>query len=251
MNGRLAIAALWLLLASLYIATAVEGTPVVEAKCDPGRPHQENPDPGTGGNYFDGWFRNSSAWVTGVIADIYNYSPWVEPINGFISASLATVMLAESAPNGDDYAQVGWVEYPYGYRRTFVQYTIWENGFQYTRHREDWTPQPVGTWSTYEVRLNLNNSKYEFWVNSALKYSAGATFLPRSGQTFGELTTAANQMAGGYNGYEWFLNNKMQVAGVWSALKGNQVTDEPSWFGWERGDLTGYMLKIWDKACPQ
>lgn len=103
------------------------------AKCQPNRAND-------GVSYFDGWY-NYAYEADGVYSTILNYSPWVQPNSEVSAWSMLTV-----APGmGTGYAQVGWWEFAYGERHTFVQWTLIGGGFQ----TKFWSPQPTGSYTTY------------------------------------------------------------------------------------------------------
>jgi hypothetical protein len=68
-----------------------------------------------------------------------------------------------------------------------------------------------------------------------------------------EMTTAADQLAGGYTGssdYMWFQNSTITSNNVVYPFTGTLANNATNWFAGLTGDLSGYSLKVWDKSCP-
>jgi hypothetical protein len=232
-NGRLTIAALGLLLASLYIATSAEGIPVVEAKCWPNRPDIQDPD-----NYHVGWYRNSSnPRPGGVYSLILNYSPWIQP-GRFASA---WTMLADSS----HWAQVGWWEYAYDDRRTFVQWGStggWDMVW--------FSAQPTGNWTYYTVLYDPIGQVFTYQVAGQSIYQSWAYFLPVSAQIYGETNSLANQMPGGYNVHEIFWDSNVYLNG-WVPFRGVPYIEQgnSAYFSLLQNPSYPKVIEIWDKYC--
>lgn len=207
------------------------------AKCEPYRANDNK-------SWFDGWYRNSGrANVGGIEAGILNYSPWVYPNDGSGVGVSAWTMLTGSG-SGLRWAQIGWVEYPYGVRHTFVQWTN-SAGNNWTTHF--YTAQPVGATTTYTVLYNNTPGDFTFEAGS-INDTEQATFTPSGSQNFGEIATLASQMPGGYNYFEEFTNAHIYVTGIgWEPYSGTTDNYSSTYFGnYQSGsEVDG----IWDQSC--
>lgn len=240
---------------ALLFAIGLSVTPLfvsaqrTEAACIPlGRPNVY-------GNFFDGWYRNASL-VTGVQSYIYSYSPYV-----YGASTVAWVMLAPYVGSGaQDRAQVGWLQHTNGVRKTFIQFTYYEAGTGTFKVKtlEDWAPQTIGLYASYQVEYNTSTGYTEFWYQGQKIYQTPASFTPQSAQTSAEVLNQKSQMPGGYGSssdYEWFIYNYYQTSygGPWTGLGGTQVTSFPSWYNFNFGDANNPHQSIYvsDKACAQ
>jgi hypothetical protein len=228
-------------IATLALALSVAGavgmaTPAV-AKCNPSRSNDKN-------HWFDGWYRNTGATnVGGIYAGILNYSPWVYPYDGSNVGVSAWTMLTGSG-SGERWAQIGWVEYPYGVRYTFVQWTN-SAGSGVTTHL--YSPQPVGSTTTYTTLYGNTAGDFTFEAGS-IKDLEQATFTPTGAQNFGETATLASQMPGGYNYFEEFTGAHMWINGSgWVAFNGTIDNYSSTYFGnYQSGSQVD---GIWDRTC--
>jgi hypothetical protein len=232
-------AAAILVLASLSVGMLVPGS--VLAKCDPNRPNIQQ-------HYFDGWSNTENqSNVGGIYSSILNYSPWVYPYDGSSVGVSAWVML--TAPGGSGishYAQIGWVEYPYGSRGTFDQWTsrdgksitgnVWYGGY------------PVGQHTFYTMLYNNPPGYFSFEANGTLYDQPAATFTPTGVQNYGEIATEASQMPGGYNSPEDFAATNWWINGRgWIALNGAPNSYNYNYWGNSKSSSTD--LTSWDWAC--
>jgi hypothetical protein len=88
-----------------------------------------------------GWTQsNGGARVGGAYANFLNYSPWVSVDGG--SVSTWTMLIA-----GNEFSQVGWVEYPYSARYDF--YEVYDNA--HGNVEVNLTPEPINHTTNYDV----------------------------------------------------------------------------------------------------
>jgi hypothetical protein len=219
-------------LASTVLATVFVtflSTAPVAAKCYPARSND-------GITYFDGWERDTvGVTVGGIYAAILNYSPWVYSGN----LSTAWTMLAYL---GDNWAQIGWIEYAGGVRYTVIQWTIGPNNAR-TKYLG---PQSVGSTSTYTVLYNNTPGDFTFQVNGSTVDLETASFGPTKGENYGEIHTRADQMAGATQAHENFSNAHIYING-WQAFSGAGYSDDTSIFKYSV--LSTTQTQIWDVAC--
>ena len=226
----------WTLLVTFGLGSVVALVPItatsVFAKCNPKSATRTD----DGHHYWDGWVRGPGTTVGGVGSDILNYSPWVN--SGFTMSW--TMVLYNSL-----YAQVGWIEQPFGTRSTFTEYTTSDGVW----HRKYFNPQPTGLVSRYTTLYGNKPGLFSFWVNGSDIDDETAQFTPNLGKNQGEVSTYANQMAGGYNAHETFRNTQIYYSGAWHSFSGGGHTDAAP-FHYSTGDGGVYALDIWDEACP-
>ncbi len=196
-----------------------------------------NPTPPRGnssGNWFDGWQRTSGSTVGGVYSDIYNYVPYVYP-----GASNAGVSAWTMLANGQNWAQVGWTQYPQS-RWTFIQWTIGVGNIV----QDDWYPQPTGQYTYYTTLYN--GADFVFEVAGSVIDSVVQTFTPNEAENFGELATTADQMPGGTTDPEVFKSTEWYVNGGWQPLAGAEYQNPPE-FGYS--PISNTQIDIWDPKC--
>jgi hypothetical protein len=201
----------------------------VAAKCNPGRGDNHV-------NGFAGWYRVPGGTVGGVLADIYDYSPWV---NNGVGVSAWTML-----NNGGQYAQIGWVEYLYNYRVTFVQFT---HDGTYTEN--EYFGSAAGQTHRYTTLYNNIPGDFSFLYSGSLMEHDHATFVPNEAEMHGENQTAANQMPGAVQLHETFRNAQIWFNGAWNSYAGSR-TIQP--FGTPYYNVTSSSATsadIWDSAC--
>jgi hypothetical protein len=145
--------------------------------------------------------------------------------------------------NDDRYwAQVGWWEFAYDDRRTFVQWTDGPDSANTL-----WFPaQTVGTLTEYRVVYNpIPSLTFDFYVNQSVVATQWATFTPTQGQVYGEISSLANQMPGSVGQHELFGGNYVMYGNNWSAFNG--VHAPGGQFGYYFG--TTSLFEIWDPKC--
>ncbi len=198
----------------------------------------------------------------GLYANIRTYSPFVAgPNQGASSTDSVSewVMLDSGDPQSTQWAQIGWLEFPYGVRNTFIQYADGSNNL----HTDYFAPSAINSTQTYGV-LYQPGAEYPFTIseNGSNLVSFSVSWAPTSADIFAELHTQASQVPGGT------ADPSGQVA---------QVTNAHVWptagsGGW--GNFNGYTLytslpsgpmgfigiapngvggqnswRTWDKAC--
>lgn len=145
------------------------------------------------GSYRRAWDVGAS-YIGGTYAQLWNYSPWVYPINSSASSVSAWVMVWNNN-NAMKYAQVGWVEFPNGSRHTFRaarNQTVQEDA-DYT-----WAPQPSGSFTFYTVQYNDPSPGWVSYYIAGVKQAQTYTPInPNEGKLAGETHTIADQMPGG------------------------------------------------------
>lgn len=198
-------------------------------KCQPGRSNN-------GATYFAGWTRNNAGAPGGVYSNILNYSPWVQPNSVVVGWSMLNRGTTQ-------WAQVGWLEYAGGTRKTFVQWTT-SPGVTQTKY---FNPQPTGQSTYYTVLYNNTPGKFTFQVNNSTITTETATFSPDSAQISGETKTLASQMPGGVYSGEVFGDSHIYL-GSWSNFSGSNFVTNTTYHG--IGGSGGLQRNTWDWACP-
>lgn len=245
----------WRILAATGICVASLGIAApANAWCDP---HSVDPGRVTTNNvYFDGWQVNGgSNTVGGVYSNIWNYDPYVDPATDY---TYAWVMLTQHHSPGVDVplAQVGWVKWSSGLRKTMVM--IHSVGGPYSEAFTD-TPKPINTYTYYQVLYNNTPGYVTFWVAGTKVFSWPNWFVPNEAQVYGETHSFRSQMPGGYQSslyYEDFFNSNYWL-GTWRPFAPNAqiFADDKNGvtipnFG-HTNPTTGANLSIWDRACAQ
>lgn len=202
-------------------------------KCPPPRPQGVVC---SGGSCFDGAYDQVlHATVGGIYARVRNYSPWVETGPGSYSVSAWVALQDCTKPgsggcNGEELAQIGWRERPYGQRDTLV-----ESNFPGPALVSDCNPQAVGStvgtgtltcnsvptpaqpelYTYYTVLYGYEPGRFTFYVNGQKVASGPAKFVPHQADVIGETKLASDQMPGDANDPEIFEDIHVFVNGAW------------------------------------
>ena len=202
-------------------------------KCPPPRPQGVVCN---GGSCFDGAYDQVlHATVGGIYARVRNYSPWVETGPGSYSVSAWVALQDCTKPgsggcNGEELAQIGWRERPYGQRDTLV-----ESNFPGPALVSDCNPQAVGStvgtgtltcnsvpipaqpepYTYYTVLYGYEPGRFTFYVNGQKVASGPAKFVPHQADVIGETKLASDQMPGDANDPEIFEDIHVFVNGAW------------------------------------
>jgi hypothetical protein len=220
----------------LTLASLLWNAGTAEAKCWPNRPND-------GQGYHAGWYSRPGTTVRGMeVGLMLNYDPWVQP------GSRVTAWPMLTRPDYANWAQIGWREFAYDERYTFVQYTYL--GVAYTFH---YAPEPEGQFSRYtnlfDPGVYPNPPTWTFQVNGVTKKTISSLqWTPTEGQVSGELHTLASQMPGGTNAHQIFWGMKMYYSGAWRDFNGAPVAMNGQYFGRTPTNPTT-VGEIWDKAC--
>lgn len=198
------------------------------AKCQPNRTDN-------GVTYFDGWY-NDAAEVDGVYSTILNYSPWVQPSSTVAAWSMLT------QAGGGEYAQVGWLEFAYGTRYTFAQWTVGSGGYQ----TKFWSPESTGSYTTYVVDWTHSADTFTFQLNGNSIDTEVSDFFPQEAQVMGEIQTLADQMPGGGNDSEDFSNTAWYVGG-WGWFNGSPYDSNGGYFNFAKYSVSDFQIN--DQAC--
>jgi hypothetical protein len=189
---------------------------------------------------------NRSVNNGGVYAQIENYSPWVDP------GHVPTV--AYSAVGGSinpTWAQVGWLEGPYGDRHTFLQ--VRSGLFTVVERLYDDAPYPEGSYIYYTVLYNNTPGKFTFQVNGSWfpysGYSVTASWSPVYGEIAGETQSRRSQMPGNVSDSMGIYDGHISISGVWQNFNGSQILTDSSIHAAD-GPYYGTTVWVWDKRCP-
>lgn len=210
---------------------------LAQAKCNPGRADNYETD------YMAGWIRSDPHLQT-ISTEILNYSPWVnvDPNTGFHTpVVLASAMLQGPAlAGGEQYAQAGWMEYPYGYRYTFDEWG--DPGATYGYHRDFFPAKPVGQYDYYSVDAP-GHGNFNFAVDGTIFNSVPQLFAQNLGVIFGEIHTAASQMPS-----DDFVNAFVNTGGYIDFFNGSAFSSlaPPFW----SVVYSPTEAQISDAACP-
>lgn len=219
-----------ILLVAVCLAIAVVVSPTSAstalAKCDPGRTDD-------GQSYWDGWYRYATA--TGVKSDISNYDPWVHYSDDIV---FQWTMLA----SGSLYAQIGPIEYPFGYRYMATEYTTSDGAW----HRKLYTAQAVDSVHTYTTLFG--GGVFTFQLDGVTGSTVPAQFTPDNAQNYGETHTLDDQMPGATGKHETFRNTQIQYSGAWHAFTGSGSVNTGT-AHYSSPDGGQQALDIWDGAC--
>jgi hypothetical protein len=208
---------------------------------------------------FDGWQRNVGG-LGGNVANIRAYTPWVYPLGTGDRGTFVWTMLA----NGGYFAQVGWVEYPYELRYTFVE--IYD---QTGDHFLEFAPEAIDSNSSYGTLYLNRPGQFSFNINGNLIYWFNANFTPTRALTYGETHDLGSQMPGkvsdrtviDYN-FVW-IGQPGTSNGSWrdinesingqSQASAGSLANPPATF-YNFGTNTPYdprhHIDIWDPDCP-
>ncbi len=205
------------------------------------------------GNRYAAWSGDTSGLGGGMYAQIFDYSPWVQPNR---VETTAWVML-QKANDPHIYAQVGWMEKAYGQRYTFTQVGWW-TGSQYTWSTQLFNALPLGNSYYYTVNYNPYASQFPFTYYANNQYLGHDGWVIPDGQltmgeVSGEIHTLSSQMPGGYAGPSETFNDihywwPRGSGGSWKTFNPTQggtpsFTNRANYNG-------GSMVAINDKACP-
>jgi len=200
---------------------ATSATPAL-AKCQPYSNDHSRIDDGV--YYYDGGLQTGT--YGGIYANVYNYSPWVQPS----STTSAWTMLAEQS---DFYAQVGWIECAGGGRYTFSQHTITP---VVIGGKDNLAPQPVGVFTYYGTLWSPNTKVFTFQVNgSTVDQSPALSWTPGNAQANVEIHTLASQMSGAVANDENFWDVHVYNNG-WVYWSGTLYNRYPNYFGNRQDD---------------
>ena len=204
------------------------------AQCNPNRPNDAI-------DYYDGWQRGLGSDIGGIYSQIFNYSPYVST-SGF---STQYVKLKASSLSNLE-ASLGWRQYDTA-RLTWGQYRL-----SSTSSLAFFTApaQPLYTWTYYTVWYDRKYpGKLTFQVNgSTIATRTNVQWVPRYSDAFGQITTQANQMPGGYADLSEFWDTHLWFNGSFKAYQGSQYSSDWNKFG-NVLDGGSYNLSIWDFAC--
>lgn len=157
--------------------------------CDPGRVANSS------GWSYGGGLTNSGSSYGGVEGFIENYSPYVPSGSGNEAAQW--VMLTNKN-NGDQYAQIGWIEYPNSIRHTIVQFS-WGPGGDYWTNK--FAPYAINSAIQYKVLYNpacTSGECFTFYADGTYKTYSGYNWTPTNWRAFSETHNVATQFPGGY-----------------------------------------------------
>ncbi len=212
---------------------------------------------------FDGADSKFSTTVGGIYARVRNYSPWVDPESGGVSAWVAL----EKIGNSNELAQIGWREQPHSLRDTLVEYLL-PNDFS------DCNPQAVGNpaavnkltcssvpvppqpelYSYYTVLYGYEPGKFTFFVNGRRVASGPAKFVPNRADVIGETHSFSDQIPGDANDPQVFEDINVYVNGAWQPFTPTRYSEKTIYNGMNYGGYLalpappgrGTCLGIWD-----
>jgi hypothetical protein len=227
--------------------------------CNPGRANNyrtfywagadsENPDNGTLG---------------GVYATIVNYSPFVAGTNQGAPSTDAVsewVMLYNSG-NADDYAQIGWVEFPGGTRDTLTQTSDGSN-----LATKFFAPYTISSQQSYAALYQPGNADpYVLSVDGVDWITTNLSWTPDSAQINTEDMTQASQIPGGtadppgqvatVSGAHVWPNAGQGGWENFDGFTGGSTSLSPpvppSWMGIAPEGTNINTWRTWDKACTE
>lgn len=211
-------------------------------------------------NRWAGWQVNGDGeTIGGVYARIFNYAPYVDP--GHRGDFVYTwTMLTVDHPLGTDapYVQIGWVQFANGERHTMEQ---WKKVGEPPQTRFVDPPQPVNTYSYYDVLFNYRPGAFSFMVGGKdLHDDLRAWFTPTQAQIYAETLSLASQMPGGGDpsSHEDLLDSSYYMHGAWRSFMPGAVIhvndlrgrDDSRYFG-HTDPVSGGDLSVWDRACAR
>jgi hypothetical protein len=191
---------------------------------------------------FDGWGRMANG-IGGIYSTIKNYSPWVQP-----GSSVSAWTMLDFRSSVQHYAQVGWLEYAYSNRVTFVEWTYDNRGGW---SRVEFRPQPIDA-ATYYTTLygNWAPGVFSYQINGGTIWHGSADFVPNEGQEYGETHSGADQMPGGTQNPEDFNHTNIWVPGSgWIAGDFYTFNSNSNWYNIAKYSPT--HLQIGDKVCTR
>lgn len=214
-------------IAGVLTPTAAEG------KCVPNRSPYSS-------LYIDGAYSYGGA-PTGIQSFMFNYSPYV--YSGYTSSAVVSLQYGLSR---QFVAMLGWVEYSNGTRYTMAQYTVPGGGLATMTA----PPQPVGTFTTYEIQYVAAPYRFLFTVNGSNPFGpvSSVNWYPNGAQTIGQINNFASQMPGGnnYPPNETFLYNDIEYGTTWQPFYGTAINSNSSYFG---NGVNNSTFWIWDLSC--
>jgi hypothetical protein len=233
--------------------------------CNPGRPDNSTTYYWIGGTSQNTKIINGTP-IGGVYANIRTYSPFVAgPNQGAPSGDSVSewVMLDAGTPgSSDQWAQIGWLEFPGGVRNTFIQTADGSNNI----HTDYYSPSPINSTQTYGV-LYQPGAQDPFVIaeNGVNLVEVHLSWAPDSADINAELHTEASQVPGGTadpsgqvaqvtNAHVW----PTAGSGSWGNFDGYTLyaslpTTAPEYFiGIAPFGTTGNnSWRTWDKACTK
>ncbi|MGH2608235.1 MAG: hypothetical protein ACRDHF_04025 [Tepidiformaceae bacterium] len=184
--------------------------------------------------------------VTGVYANLYNYSPYVHYFNTYNSSVSAWVMIRNSN-SSFKYAQVGWIEFPGGLRKTFKE----------SRNDGPWAfyldrdPEPTNVFRYYTVLYNNAGTGYVSYQVAGSTVTEWTEYLPinpNRGEIAGETHTSADQMPGSWGGTKMYFGNAhVYISGSWQNFDGYGINANSTWYSLYGISTTD--MQIWDNYC--
>ncbi len=211
--------------------------------CMPCRPNR-SPDPQPTARGI-GWYRSVGSRVGGAYSNILNYSgygPWVS-YGSPHGASAAWVML--DTVDGQDFAQVGWLAFPFGRRYNFIQYTD-APGVVHPYILFD-NADPPGT-STYYTMLYADAGPpvFTFEAHGNVLQTLPAYFQPTAAQNAGETQNLADQMPGGSFVTETLDDGHIWING-WESFAGSDSNVYAQYYS--MSGTSALRRDIWDSLC--
>jgi hypothetical protein len=198
----------------------------------------------------------------GVYANIRTYSPFVAgPNQGAPSNDSVSewVMLDSGDPQTtDQWAQIGWLEFPGGVRNTFDQYADGSNDI----HTDFYSPLAINSTQSYGV-LYQPGGQFTISENGVNLVLPTLSWAPSSADIMAELHTQASQVPGGTadpSGQVAMVSNAhvwpQAGSGGWENFDGETLyayvptNVKPSFIGLAPLGTNGNTSwRTWDKAC--
>lgn len=227
-----------MVLALAMFASAILGQPNAAAatKCDPGGSSDNN-------HRWAGMRR--SATNGGVYAQLENYSPWVDP------GHVPTVAYVSVAGSTDpSWAQVGWLEGPYGDRHTFLQ--VQTGLFSNTSRLYSDPPYPEGSYIYYAVLYGNTPGKFTFQVDGYWFPYQGfevSGWTPNGGEIAAETQSRRSQMPGNVSDSMGMFDAHIFINGSWQTFNGTKFLTDSALHAAD-GPYYGTSIWVWDKRCP-
>ena len=225
-------------------------------------------NPGRSSNYLT-WYwsgnddTNYPSSYGGIYGNIFEYSPYVYDSSNSADGEDYTsqwIML----DNGNDWAQVGWFEYPGNERYTWVEFndpghSSWDN----------WFPS-YSINSTIKFQITYqptcpSDTCFSFFANNTSPQLTGSKYnwTPTDAQSNAETHDQASQIPGGYDDLPNSGASNLHVyypagsSGSWYTMSGETATSwsggsgsAPSWVNVSDPGTTQTWYYDWDSACP-
>jgi hypothetical protein len=191
----------------------------------------------------------------------------VDPASYSVSAWVAL----EKTGSGNELAQIGWRERPYGQRDTLVEFL-----FPPEPLLSDCNPAAVGStvginkltcnsvpipaqsepYTYYTVLYGYEPGQFTFFINGNKVARAPASFVPNRADVIGETNTFGDQMPGDAGDPEVFENINVYVNGAWQPFTPTRYSENTIYNGMNYGGYLalpgppgrGSCLGIWDTA---